>query len=141
MASWSFGPIAGNQIWSGLGGPCQLYNSGDPVVLYDPLADRWLISQFALPVNGPYYECIAISAGPDPTGAWNRYSFQWSQTKMNDYPKFGVWPDGYYMTVNQFDGPGLSNWAGAGVAVFERDRMLQGQPARMISFRPVERQR
>jgi hypothetical protein len=54
-----------------------------------------LASQFS--VSGPFYQCIAISQSADPTGPWYRYAFLISNTKMNDYPKFGVWPDGYYV--------------------------------------------
>ncbi len=110
-------------------------NDGDPIVLYDQLADRWLISQFALPnyPRGPFYQCIAISQTPDPTGAWYRYQFTVSSIKMNDYPKFGVWPDGYYMSVNQFN-QGTLSWGGEGVVVFERTKMLAGQTARMVYF-------
>jgi hypothetical protein len=130
-----YGPANLNTLWSGFDGVCQTRNDGDPTVLYDHLADRWLISQFALPnfPYGPFYQCIAVSQTPDPTGAWYRYQFLISQNKMNDYPKFGVWPDGYYMSVNQFYEANLSP-AGAGAMVFERDKMLQGQTARMIFF-------
>jgi hypothetical protein len=129
-----YGPAAGNTLWSGFGGPCQIQNDGDPIVLYDRLADRWFFSQFALPnyPNGPFYTCIAVSTTGDPTGSYYRYAFLWSNTKMNDYPKFGVWPDGYYMTANQFNTDG--SWGGAGVAVFERTQMLAGQSARMVQF-------
>ncbi len=126
-----YGPAAGNTLWSGFGGPCQTDNDGDPIVLYDSLADRWFASQFVVPIGGPYYQCIAVSATPDPTGAWYRYAYLWSNSKMNDYAKFGVWPDGYYMSVNQFF---FNSWVGAGVAVFEREAMLQGLPARMVTF-------
>ncbi len=126
-----YGPAAGNTLWSGFGGPCQTANDGDPIVLYDSLADRWFASQFVVPFGGPYYQCIAVSATPDPTGSWYRYAYLWSNVKMNDYPKFGVWPDGYYMSVNQFF---YNSWVGGGVAVFEREAMLQGLPARMVSF-------
>ena len=58
-----------------------------------------------------------------------------SDTKLNDYPKFGVWPDGYYMSINQFTCNILTcNWAGAAAVVFEREKMLAGAPARMIYF-------
>ncbi|MGH2678487.1 MAG: hypothetical protein ACRDHB_09035, partial [Actinomycetota bacterium] len=58
-----------------------------------------------------------------------------STTKLNDYPKFGVWPDAYYMSVNQFSYPGgKETWAGAGAVAFERDQMLQGLPADMVYF-------
>ena len=130
-----YGPAAGNSLWSGFGGPCETTNDGDIITLYDPLADRWLMSQFALPnyPYGPFYQCIAISQTPDPLGAWYRYEFLTSNTLMNDYPKFGVWPDGYYMTINQFSMP-PSAWAGTGAFAFERDKMLSGQPAQVVYF-------
>jgi hypothetical protein len=130
-----YGPANINTLFSGFSGPCATTNDGDPIVLYDHLADRWLISQFALPNYpfGPFYQCIAVSQTPDPTGAWYRYGFQISNNKLNDYPKFAVWPDGYYMSVNQFNQASLS-WGGAGAVVFERDKMLLGQPARAVYF-------
>ncbi len=128
-----FGPAAGNSLWAGFGGPCQTRNDGDPIVQYDHLADRWMVSQFALPGGSSgYHQCIAVSQTPDPTGAWYRYDFLYSSTNMNDYPHFGVWPDGYYMTVHEFAG-GVT-WAGQGVAVFERSQMLAGGAARMVKF-------
>lgn len=130
-----YGPAAGNTLWEGFGGPCETSNDGDPIVLYDRLADRWFMSQFALPnyPKGPFYQCIAVSQTPDPTGSWYRYAFLVSNTKMNDYPKFGVWPDAYYMSVNQFSS-GTQTAAGAGAYAFERDKMLAGQPATFIYF-------
>jgi hypothetical protein len=128
------GPSNLNTLWASLGGICASNNDGDPIVLYDQLADRWLISQFALNFPDDFHQCVAVSATPDPTGSWNLYDFQISTSKMNDYPKFGVWPDGYYMSVNQFDGSTLS-WEGVGAVVFERSAMLAGDPgARMIYF-------
>ncbi len=127
-----FGPAAGNTLWTDFGGPCQTTNDGDPIVLYDHLADRWLMSQFANADTGPpFFQCIAISQTGDPTGAWFRYAFVYSTTKFNDYPKFGVWPDGYYMTANQFIG---NTSSGAGVVAFERQKMLDGLPAQMVYF-------
>jgi hypothetical protein len=128
-----YGPAAGSTLWSGFGGVCQTRNDGDPIVLYDRLADRWMVSQFAVPGGtSGYHQCIAISQTGDPTGAWYRYDFLYSATNMNDYPHFGVWPDGYYMTVHEFANG--ATWAGQGVAVFERDKMLLGLPARMVKF-------
>jgi hypothetical protein len=130
-----YGPANINTIFSGFGGPCESTNDGDPIVLYDHLADRWMISQFALPnyPRGPFYQCIAISKTSDPTGSYHRYEFTLSDSKMNDYPKFGVWSDGYYMSINQFYMP-FGIWAGQGAVVFERDKMLNGDPARMVYF-------
>ena len=134
-----YGPAAGNTLWAGTGTVCASYNDGDPITQFDHLANRWMMSQFALPSypNGPFYQCIAVSATADPTGAWYLYQFETSATLMNDYPKFGVWPDGYYMTVNQFGSDPTctaSGWCGAGVGVFERTAMLAGLPARLIYF-------
>ena len=124
------GPSPTNTIWSGFGGLCQTHNDGDGVVLYDPLADRWLISQFAI-TSTASHQCIAISQTGDPTGAWFRYDFPYSTTLLNDYPKFGVWPDAYYMSANQFTLAG-STFSGAGVVAYERARMLQGLSARAV---------
>ena len=93
------GPSNSNVLWAGFGGDCQTQNSGDPIVQYDQFADRWLMSQFA--INGNSYQrvCGHLQT-PDPTGAWHRYAFVFGQ--LPDYPKFGVWPDGYYVTYNMF---------------------------------------
>ncbi|MEE8392676.1 MAG: carboxypeptidase-like regulatory domain-containing protein [Anaerolineae bacterium] len=109
--------------------PCYEHAYGDPIVLYDQMADRWLLTQFALP-DPPYYECMAISKTGTPTdnpNEWWLYSFRVHETKMNDYPKLGIWPDGYYMSVNQFYLG--DSWDGAGVYVFDRAAMLNGDPA------------
>ncbi len=86
------GPFNLGTLWST--GTCTS-NAGDPVVLYDPLANRWLLSQFASPSN----MCIAVSQTPDPTGAYFTYNF--SVGSFPDYFKFGVWPDAYYMSANE----------------------------------------
>ncbi|HSD84577.1 MAG TPA: hypothetical protein VLG46_11995, partial [Anaerolineae bacterium] len=125
----------GSALWGGFGWPCETTNDGDPIVLFDQLAQRWLLSQFSLPAYpaGPFYQCVAISTTGDPTGSYHRYAFLISNTKFNDYPHFGVWPDGYYLSVNQFNQETIS-WGGAGVVVFERDKMLSGQAARLQYF-------
>lgn len=126
------GPEPISTLWQGFGGICENQDSGDPVALYDQLADRWLVTQFNLFGSGGHnHQCIAISQTGDPTGAYNRYDFDLG-TLVNDYPHLGVWPDGYYMTVNQFTGSFA--WAGAGVYSFERDKMLLGQSAQKVYF-------
>ena len=127
------GPVNNNVLWNGFGDPWDGSNDGDPIVLYDELSDRWLFSQFALPnyPNGPFYILIAITETGDPTGSWYRYGYSFND--MPDYPKFAVWPDGYYLTINQFTSGSL-NWAGSGVMVFERDLMLIGNPNASLIF-------
>jgi hypothetical protein len=126
-----FGPVTGNSIWNGFGGICEENNDGDPVVLYDHLADRWMISQFAIGADG--HQCVAVSTSPDPAGSYFRYDFLITRGGLNDYPKFGVWPDGYYMTVNEF-APGF---IGASVVAFEREKMLTGAAAQFVKVGPL----
>lgn len=127
------GPLPGNALWDGFGGPCQDENWGDPIAQYDHLADRWMMSQFALFAADGNHQCIAVSTTGDPTGTWYRYDFLVSDVNINDYPHFGVWPDAYYMSINQFD-QNTFDWAGAGAVAFEREQMLAGLPAQMVSF-------
>jgi hypothetical protein len=127
--------VSGNALWSGFGGACESDNDGDPIVLYDQLADRWMLSQFAVASGGgtgPFYQCLAVSQTSDPLGSWYRYEYVWPNNLFNDYPKFGLWPDGYYLTVNQFTGNDA--WRGAGVAVFEREKMIAGNPSAGIQY-------
>jgi hypothetical protein len=118
-------------LFTGFGGPCQTRNDGDPVVLYDQMADRWFISQFLS--AAPYGMCIAISTSPDPTGSYNRYYFQLSLTDFYDYEKYGVWPDGYYMSANVFEGAGGFHPA---AVVYDRAQMLAGATATAQEFNP-----
>src|SRR5512138_3292380 len=116
------GPLPSSSVWNGMPNNS---NDGDAVVLYDENANRWLFTQFSLPnyPNGPFYQMIAVSQTPDPTGSWYRYEF--SFTTMPDYPKFGIWPDGYYMSSNRFTS-GTGQWAGVAAIAFDRTAMLAG---------------
>jgi hypothetical protein len=121
-----FGPVDIATIWSGFGGACENNGDGDPVLLYDQFANRWLVSQFAGP-SIPTDECIAISTTSDATGAFNRYDFHLG-TSFFDYPKIAVWPDGYYMADNVFDA-NSKMYKGPQPFVFDRTKMLAGQVA------------
>ena len=122
------GPASINSVWAGFGGVCQA-GQGDPVMLYDQIANRWLISQFA---GGLTHECIAISTTSDATGTWNRYDFTVGAGALFDYPKIGVWPDGYYMAMNVFNTSGTA-YLGTQPFAFDRTKMLAGQPATMLT--------
>jgi len=126
-----YGPANLKTLWQGF--PGAYTSDGDPIALFDHLANRWLISQFSLPnyPNGPFYELIAVSKTEDPLGAWNRYAFKFKN--MPDYPKLGVWPDGYYLSANSYSS-GALEWLGPIASVLERDSMLTGGSARMVSF-------
>ncbi len=125
--------IATNALFNSLpaGDPCRVANDGDPIVLYDTLADRWHISQFALPGfdigSGNNFQCVALSVTGDPTGAYYVWSYEYPGPAgtINDYPKVGVWTDAYHMTFNQFN-PGFT---GAGFLSQDRPRALIGDPS------------
>jgi hypothetical protein len=122
-------PKQGNVIWQGFADTaCANDNDGDPIVQYDQLADRWVLTQFAVAAS-PYKQCVAVSTSPDPTGSYFRYSYSFG-TSFNDYPKMSVWPDGYYITYNMFRNG--RTFTGANVCVMERDKMLVGATARQI---------
>ncbi|NUM43460.1 MAG: carboxypeptidase regulatory-like domain-containing protein, partial [Anaerolineales bacterium] len=119
------GPTPFNDLFNGAGGNCEADNSGDPIVLYDELADRWILTQFA--VNSGQDMCYAVSQTGDPLGSYYLYEFG-PLPDFPDYPKIGVWPDAYYMGTN-------SGFPNAYYAyAFDRVKMLAGQPATYQAF-------
>jgi hypothetical protein len=123
------GPVDTGTLWSGFEIPDCTEPSGDPVVLYDQFTDRWLLSQFT--TRGPeYWNCVAVSTTSDPTGSYYRYAFS---TGLNfpDYPKYGNWTDSYTITTREF-GPTIEY--GIGVYALEKNKMVNGQPARSVRF-------
>src|SRR5690349_18273918 len=126
-----YGPAAGNTLFQSLGGDCATHNDGDPVVSYDILSGRWVISQFAVGGSPDFsHQCVAVSATEDATGPWYTYDFVTDPVNFIDYPKTGMWSDAYYMTGRVF-APNNAFLAGR-VFAFERDKMLQGLPARQL---------
>lgn len=109
-----FGPTDLSGFWTS--GACN-GDDGDPVVVYDPLADRWVLAQFA----GPRDLCFAVSTSADPLGTYVIYDFLTDQ--FPDYFKVGVWRDAYYVTTNENN---YSAWA------LERAPMLAGTTARSL---------
>jgi len=126
------GPIAGNTVFAGFGGICEDTNNGDPIVIYDEGADRWNISQFALDfTNNTFSMCVAVSTTADPTGSYHRYEFSFAND-FPDYPKLGVWGDSYTMTTRNF--LNAASWNGVWAHAMDRDAMLAGNPADIVSF-------
>jgi hypothetical protein len=136
------GPLAIGDIWSGFAVEDCTDPSGDPVVLYDQLVDRWILSQFTTrgldDPSLPFYDCVAVSQTGDPTGAYYRYAFITQPDTVDggyffpDYPKYGVWTDSYIMTTRDF---GLINRYGISVYALEKNKMIAGNPkARAVQF-------
>jgi len=100
----------------------------DPTVLWDELAGKWVFSGFSenkTPFLTTDYILLAVSVSSDPTGLWNSWSF--IADGKPDYPKLGIWRDGYYMGTH-------TNY-GSDIYVFERDAMIAGEPyPQMIKF-------
>jgi hypothetical protein len=117
------GPTNFTTLFSPLGGNCSA-GASDPIVLYDRLADRWLISDVG--IGSTFSECVAVSKTNDPTGAYVLYAFGFG-SNLNDYPKLGVWPtttnSAYLATYNIF-APG--GFIGADICAFDRTKMLAG---------------
>ena len=130
------GPVDTGTLWTGFPIEDCTDPSGDPIVLYDQVADRWILSQFTTrftsdPQNDVFYECIAISQTGDPTGAYYRYAFS-TGNFFPDYPTLGVWKDSYILTTREF-GPTVEY--GIGVYGLERNKMIDGNPkARAVGF-------
>ena len=131
------GPVDTGTLWAGFAVPDCTDASGDPIVLYDQFADRWLLSQFTTSglddPTRPFWNCVAISTTGDPTGAYYRYAFETENFQFfPDYPKYGVWKDSYVLTTREF-GPTIEY--GIGVYALEKNKMINGDPnARVVSF-------
>jgi hypothetical protein len=133
------GPIDTGSLWTGFAIPDCTDPSGDPVVLYDQLEDRWFLSQFTTSglndPTKPFWNCVAISTTGDPAGTYYRYAFETTSDGIfyfPDYPKYGLWRNSYILTTREF-GPTVEY--GIGVYALERDKMLEGDPnARAVKF-------
>lgn len=112
------GPKDLNDLWTS--GTCSTSNSGDPVVVYDQLADRWVVAQFFGSGNGI---CVAVSQTGDPTGSFWGYAF--STPNFPDYFKIGVWSDAYYVSANESSYSAIA---------LDRAKMLNGQAATSQRF-------
>jgi hypothetical protein len=113
----------------------------DPIVFYDQIADRWVITVAAAPDQPPgndFWECIGVSKTGDPVaGGWNLYALRHDPAnpdRFGDYPKFGLWPDAYYLTMNEFTTPEDSGFVGVRVWALDRAKMIRGQPINAVGF-------
>jgi hypothetical protein len=127
------GPLDTGSLWADFPIEDCTDPSGDPIVVYDQWADRWLLSQFTTRGAPYYYDCVAISQTGDPTGAYYRYAFPTQEDLtlgpsglyyFPDYPKYSVWTNSYLLTTRDFGDAG-----GYGISVYglERNKMVNGE--------------
>lgn len=122
-----FGPANINTLWQGFGGDCEIENAGDPIVVYDQAADRWLLSQFSNSSGPGFFNCVALSTTSDPAGTYFRWAFPASA--FPDYPKYGIWPNAYVITTRELDVNSI------GVYAIDRQQMIAGNPTpTIVSF-------
>src|SRR5262245_36911386 len=139
------GPIGYDTFFAPLTGtPCgSNQNDGDPYVMYDHQADRWLMTDFAFPSfpGNSFWECIAVSQSSDPVaGPWAFYAIQVdpaNPTFLGDYPKFAIWNDGgtqnaYFLMMNLF--ASFTEFDGVRAYALDRASLLAGGPANAIGF-------
>lgn len=127
------GPLLVRSLWAGFGGDCETHNNGDPVVQFDKIAQRWIISQFSINQSTPLFQqCIAVSTTPNAAGSYYRYAFSYGGDFI-DYPKLATWPDAYYANYNAFNTAG-SAYLGAKICALQRSAMLVGLPATQVCF-------
>ena len=126
-----------DSLWAGQSNTsCTTSPQGDPIVLYDQTADRWILTYMAFEDNGsgPSYQCLAVSKSGDPVnGGWWFYPIQTDQSPvpantLNDYPKLGIWNDGcLYMGANGYLG---NSYNGQIILSISRDDLYNGRAAR-----------
>jgi hypothetical protein len=124
------GPLALGTLWQGFEVEDCTDPSGDPIVLYDEISNRWILTQFT--TRGPeFFNCVAVSETDDPTGAYFRYAFS-TGANFPDYPKYGVMPNGLFITTREF-APDDSE--SIGVYAINRHKLLGGEPdPEIVSF-------
>jgi hypothetical protein len=133
------GPTNIQTIFTPLGGDCAAGTDGDPVILYDRQADRWLLSDIGS--GATTSECIAVSKTNDPAGAYFLYSYSFG-ANLNDYPKLSTWPtasnSAYLATYNIFQN--FQAFIGADICGYDRAKMLVGDPtaAQLCKMTPAD---
>jgi subtilisin-like proprotein convertase family protein len=109
------GPFNLSSLAAGAIGGSPYVGRGDPIVLYDQLADRWLLME--LESAGKELNIFLSDTG-DPTS----HGADWTQYRVSaqyfpDYPKITLWPEAYLIGTNEPDNP---------VYALDRKAMLEG---------------
>ena len=142
LAAFNFNALMAQGHFGNL---CDTNNFGDPIILYDTFEDRWILTDFAFQLNGAgdvvnppgAFQCFAVSKTGDPiSGGYNFYSLHLTDL-VHDYPKFGIWPDGIYMSANMFGFPATGTFQGTRVWALNKAQMYAGAPTiQVVQFSP-----
>jgi hypothetical protein len=128
-----FGPADTGTLWQGFPIADCTDPSGDPIVLYDEISDRWILTQFTTrafaDASQPFFNCVAVSQTGNPTGRYFRYAFSTGKN-FPDYPKYGVMPNGLFITTREFvRGAGNEE---IGIYAINREQLVAGDPNTQI---------
>ena len=94
---------------------------GDPIALYDQLANRFIITEFSSSGNKLV---MLVSQTANPLGAW--YIYEFTAPSFPDYPKYGIWQNAFVCTANETTNK---------VYAMDRAAMLVGTPTTaLVSF-------
>ncbi len=104
--------------------------SGDPIALYDQLADRFIVTEFIIG-NGSTISSglsILVSRTNDPTQGW--FAYRWLNpelTRFPDYPKWAVGPTGLFVHTNNF-GVTDQDYKNSSFIAFNKNELYSGSP-------------
>jgi hypothetical protein len=130
-----FGPAGIGTLWQGFPIDDCTDPSGDPIVLYDEVSGRWILTQFTtrgLDIrNLPIFNCVAVSQTGDPTGRYFRYAFTTGKN-FPDYPKYGVMPNGLFITTREFEHSTAGGNELIGIYAINRQQLVAGDPNTQI---------
>jgi hypothetical protein len=121
---------------------CDSQNRSNPLVVYDQMADRWIVADLAYLGNGtspPFFHCVAVSKTGDPiSGGWWLYALRSDTPPFTWYPddqKAGIWPDGLYISANMLDSS--FSLRGVRIGAYNRSDLYGGSPVRAVVYRIV----
>ncbi|MFI5396594.1 MAG: hypothetical protein ACHQ9S_13755 [Candidatus Binatia bacterium] len=131
-------------LFAPLGSSC-MSPVGDPIIVYDSAADRWLLSASANNIGAntytlPDHQCLAVSKTNNPLGAWWTYDYTLPAGLMADYEKIVAWPgaNAYVLSNKEYtkngSSPALYPFAGVGLFAFQRDKLLAGDPTATMIY-------
>ncbi|HYZ20288.1 MAG TPA: hypothetical protein VE615_12135 [Gaiellaceae bacterium] len=120
-----YGPAAIGSLWQNFPVTDCAGGNGDPIVVFDEISNRWILTQFTSQGPDEFWNCVAVSTTDDPLGSYARYAFSTGEW-FPDYPKYGLMPEALYITTREF-GP-LDTDYRIGIYAIDRHALVEAQP-------------